>query len=95
MAATLKTFALTENFLPSQDGTLQKFLNENSKMAVRVDTGKLRRMDTMLVELLLCAAASWRKNGLKFQVTNLSAENEGVFMKLGITSDLVERSVAA
>jgi anti-anti-sigma regulatory factor len=94
MAGTWKDFALPQNFMPAHDSSLQDFLTDNQKFAVRIDAGKLRRVDTMLVELLLCAAQSWRTSGLEFQVTKMSAVNEEVFMHLGITSDLLTRSVA-
>jgi anti-anti-sigma regulatory factor len=90
-----KDFAVPEEFTPAGDGSLVAFLAENAASAVRIDVGALRRVDTMLVELLLCGAASWAKRGRKFQVTGVSAAHEEVFLHLGITVDLLERSVAA
>ena len=95
MAGTWKDFALPEDFTPAEDGSLVRFLAQNSKSAVRIDMGNLRRLDTMLVELMLAAHATWAKAGLEFEVTRVSAANEEVFMHLGIRADLLERSMAA
>ncbi|MGB8813512.1 MAG: STAS domain-containing protein [Paracoccaceae bacterium] len=95
MTDTWKSFVLTENFRPAEDARLQNFLSENAKFGVRISAAKLRRVDTMLVELLLCAATSWRGRGLGFEVTDVSEANEVVFQQLGITSGLLMRRVAA
>ncbi len=91
MAGTWKDFALQEDFMPAEDGGVQSFLKENSGFSVRIDAGNLRRVDTMLVELLLSAAATWRKRGLGFQLTRVSDANERVLAHLGITPNLLER----
>jgi ABC-type transporter Mla MlaB component len=91
MAGIWKDFALQEDFMPAQDSGIQSFLKENSGFSVRIDAGNLRRVDTMLVELLLSAAASWRKRGLGFQLTRVSEANERVLVHLGITPNLLER----
>jgi anti-anti-sigma regulatory factor len=91
MAGTWKNFALQEDFTTAEDGEVRRFLLENRGFSVRIDTGNLRRIDTMLVELLLAAAASWRKRGLDFQLTRVSDANERVLAHLGITPNLLER----
>ncbi len=95
MTDTWKTFGLPENFNPAEDDSLQNFLSESTKFPVRIDAAKLRRLDTMVVELLLCAARSWQGRKLNFEVIHVSAEIEEVFVRLGITADLLARSVLA
>lgn len=95
MAVGWKDFEVPQEFTPAEDGSLVAFLAENVVSAVCIDVGALRRVDTMLVELLLCGAASWAARGLKFQVTGVTGAHEEVFLHLGITADLLERSVAA
>ena len=95
MFGTGTEFALPEDFTPAEDGSLVGFLAENLTNAVRVDVGNLRRLDTMLVELLLSAAATWARRGLRFEVTRVSAASEEVLQHLGITADLLDRRLAA
>ena len=95
MAVGWKDFEVSHEFTPAEDGSLVAFLAENVTSAVRIDVGALRRVDTVLVELLLCGAVNWAKRGLKFQVTGVSEAHEEVFVHLGIRADLLERSVAA
>lgn len=94
MAGTWKDFALQENSVNAEDGKVHDFLMENKDFSVRIDAGNLRRIDTMLVELLLTAANEWRKCGLGFKMTRVSQDNEDVLVRLGITPDHLERSVA-
>ena len=42
----------------------------------------------------LIAAAEWRKCGLGFRMTRLSQDNEDLLVRLGITPDFLERSIA-
>ena len=95
MAGTWKDFALPDDFAPAEDGSLLSFLAAHHMSAVRIDAGNLRKLNTMLVELLLSAAKTWRKRGLAFEVTRLSAANEEVFLHLGITAGFLERRLAA
>jgi hypothetical protein len=94
MAGTWKDFALQEDSVNAEDGKVHDFLMENKDFSVRIDAGNLRRIDTMLLELLLSAASEWRKCGLGFRMTGVSQDNEDVLVRLGITPDLLERSVA-
>lgn len=93
MAGTWKDFALQEDSVNAEDGKVHDFLMENKDFPVRIDAGNLRRIDTMLVELLLTAATEWRKCGLGFRMTRLSPDNEDVLIRLGISPDHLERSV--
>ncbi len=72
-----------------------QFLRDNSGTAVRIEAGKLRRLDARLLEMLLCAARTWQSDGLGFEVANLTAENAEVLSMLGVTPDLLQRSAAA
>lgn len=95
MAGSEKQFAVPKEFTPAEDGSLVVFLTENAACAIRVDLGDLRRLDTMLVELLLSAAATWAKRGLRFRVAGVSTAHEEVFMHLGIKANLLERGITA
>lgn len=90
-----KSFVLPENFKVAENGGLQGFLQENAGFAVRVDAGKLRRLETGLIELFLCAARAWRQAGRGFEVSNLSAANAEVVTTLGLTSDHLNWRAAA
>ena len=95
MTDAWKIFVLPESFKPAEDSNLQDFLRANATSAVRVDAGKLRRLDTTLIELLLCAAKAWRGAAVPFEVANLSHDNEAVIQSLGLTSDHLNRRAAA
>lgn len=95
MTDTSKSFVLPENFRPTDDGSLQEFLRANAGFAVRIDAGKLRKLDSILIELLLCAAKAWRAKHLSFEVRDLSRANEEILMYLGLKSDhLIWRAAA-
>ena len=87
MTDTWKSFVLPENFKAAEDGSLRDFLRMNAGAAVRIDVGGLRRLDTVLIELLLCAAQDWRKAGKGFEVANLTGVNAEVVATLGLTPD--------
>ncbi|EEW24188.1 STAS domain-containing protein [Rhodobacter ferrooxidans] len=95
MADNWKNFVLSENFRPADDGRLKLFLLENPRSAVRISAANLRRLDTMLLELLLVAARSWRMQGLAFEVTEVPQPIEDAFVRLGTTPDLLVRRVVA
>jgi anti-anti-sigma regulatory factor len=92
MAGTWKDFVLQEGCLTVEDGGVLRFLTNNKGCSVRLDAGQLRRVDTILIEMMLSAAAAWRSRGLGFQITQVSDANEQVFIHLGIPSNLLERS---
>lgn len=95
MAESWKHFVLTENFRPADDGRLKLFLLENAGCAVRIGAGNLRRLDAMLLELLLAAARVWRMRGQKFEVTEVSLPIEDAFLRMGALPELLVRRVAA
>lgn len=95
MTDSWKSFALPEVYHPADDVSLQAFLRENSNSAIRVDATRLRRLDTMLIELLLSAARAWRQKGLGFELVQLSRLNEETCLGLGLRSDhLIWRAAA-
>jgi hypothetical protein len=95
MTDTWKSFVLPENFKTAEDRSLQDFLRENAGFAVRIDAGKLRRLETLLVELLLCASATWLEAGKSFEVVNLASVNGDVMTVLGVNSNHLNWRVAA
>ena len=95
MTETSKSFVLPEGFKPAEDGSLLDFLLAHDGAAVRINAGNLRRLDTVLIELLLCAAQTWRDAGLNFSVTHLTSAQEDILMSLGLTADHLTWRVAA
>lgn len=95
MTDTWKIFTLPEAYRPAEDHSLQAFLRDNASFPVRVDAAQLRRLDTMLIELLLSAARAWRTRGLAFEVTQLSRLNEETCLTLGLRSEHLIWRVAA
>jgi hypothetical protein len=95
MTKIWKNFDLPESYKPSEDKGLQEFLLANALSAVRISAAKLRRADTLLIELLLSAAQEWRAREQPFEVIELTSANEEVFMHLGITPDHLCWKVAA
>lgn len=95
MTDTWKSLVLSENFRAAEDGSLHEFLLGNEGSAVRIDAGPLRRLDTVLIELLLCAAATWARAGRPFEVINLSGTNAEVMTTLGLTANNLNWRVAA
>lgn len=82
-----KSFVLPDNFKPAEHGGLLEFLHSHAASAVRVDAGNLRRLDSVLIELLLCAAKTWRDADLPFEVANLSRSNADVVATLGLAPE--------
>ena len=95
MTETWKSFVLPEGFKPAEDGSLQAFLGANGGSAVRINAGNLRRLDTVLIELFLCAAQAWRDAGQPFAVTHLTTAQEDILLSLGLTPDHLTWRVAA
>ena len=93
MGKTWKTFDLTETFSPIEDVSLQEFLKANAIFNVRVQFGALRRLDPMMIELLLCAAKAAQANGLAFELGNVPAEIDRVLTRLGVSEEILVRKV--
>ena len=95
MTDSWKTYALPEVYRPAEQNGLQAFLRDNARSAVRIDASRLRRLDSILVELLLCASRAWREKGLAFELVQLNRPNEEVCITLGLRSDhLIWRAAA-
>ncbi len=95
MTDTWKSFVLPEAYKPAEDGSLQTFLQANSTAPIKIDASKLGRLDTMLIEYLLCAAKDWRQRGLPFELTQLNRPNAEVMTYLGLKSDHIIWRAAA
>lgn len=94
MTDTWKSVVLSENFKLAEVSSLQDFLRAKATSAAQGDAGKLRRLDTTLIELPLCAAKAWRGAAMPFEVANLTNDNEAVIQSPGLTSDHPNRRAA-
>lgn len=78
-------FDLPERVSVTGDNALIPFLRQNPDTAVRISAGRLRRLDTPLVQVLLAAAADRRRRGLDFVVSGLSEGHVDQLAALGVT----------
>ena len=95
MQASLNTFDLPEGFRPSPGDPLQEFLIINRAQPVAVNIAILRRLDVMIIQSLLVAAAEWRRRGLSFAITDARSDLEQALRQIGVTDDLLARRVSS
>ena len=95
MPASLKSFELPEGYRPALGDSLQDFLKMNGDAPVAISLAALRRVDTLVVQLLLIAAQDWRRRGLSLRVTGVRSDFEESLQQLGVTMDLLDREVTA
>ena len=95
MPASLRTFDLPEDYRPATGDLLQDFLNKNSSKPVAISVSALRRLDTLVVQLLLVAARDWRRRGLGFTLTGLRPDLDEALHQIGVTEDLLGRRATA
>ena len=95
MPASLKSFDLADGYRPMPGDPLQDFLNKNRDQPVAINLAALRRIDTLVVQLLLVAARDWRRRGLGFTLTSLRPDLDEALHQIGVTDDLLGRRVTA
>ena len=95
MPANLNNFDLPERYRPAPGDALLEFLKTNSAMPVSVNVAALRRLETVVVQLLLVAAADWRRRGIAFTLTGLRPDLGDALDQIGVTRDLLDRGVPA
>lgn len=91
---TFLTFDLPERVPVTGDNALVPFLRQNPDQPLRLSAARLRRLETPLVQVLLAAAADWRRRGVPFVLAEVSAAQADVLRLLGVTADhlAVERA---
>ena len=95
MPASQKIFDLSQGYRPAPGDPLLDFLGKNRGVSVAVSLAALRRLDTLVVQLLLVAAQDWRRRGLAFSVTSVRPDLEETLRQLGVTADLLPCEAAA
>ena len=95
MPDSLKCFDLSNGFRIGQGDPLQQFLKENSGMAVVINLSALRRIDTLVLQLLLVAARDWARRGLGFTLVGLTQDVDEALLQMGAREDLLKRGVTA
>lgn len=88
-------FAIPETYRPAADDSLRAFLRDHSASAVRISVAAVRRFDTMLVQLLLCAARDWKRRGLEFDLCGVSEVFDARLQILGVTRGILQRRAGA
>ncbi len=93
MTATLE-FELPERLSVVEGNAFLPFLRDNPDAALTVSAARLRRVDTLLVQCLLAAAADRRARGVAFRVTGLTADRADQLRALGVTDEMLCFQVA-
>jgi anti-anti-sigma regulatory factor len=95
MPANLINFDLPERYRPAPGDPLQEFLKKNSTRPVSINVAALRRLDTLVVQLLMVAARDWRQRGLDFTLIGLRPDLAEALDLIGVTGDLLDRGMTA
>lgn len=95
MPTSLQIFDLPDGYRPMPGDPLQDFLNKNRDQPVAINLAALRRIDTLVVQLLLVAARDWRRRGLGFTLTSLRPDLDEALHQIGVTDDLLARRLTA
>ena len=95
MQVSLKIFDLPVGYRPAPGDPLLNFLGKNSGTAVRVNLAALRRVDTLVVQVLLIAARDWERRGLAFSLTGVRPDLDEALHQIGVTNGLIHREAAA
>lgn len=92
MTATLE-FHLPERLSVVEENAFLPFLRDNLDAALTVSAARLRRMDTLLIQALLVAAADRRARGVPFSLTGLSPDRADQLRALGVTEAMLDFQV--
>ena len=84
MSNDWKVYHLPARASPADLHALRDFLRSCSDEPITVSALRLRRLDTLTLQLLIAAAKSWTARGLRFEVTDISAEIGKVMGLLGV-----------
>lgn len=95
MSVDWKTFELPDQVdIAARDG-LHAFLLAHQSEPVRLSAARLRRVDTLLVQYLLCVAQDWAVRGLGFALTDVAAVQADTLTLIGVTSNILPWEAAA
>jgi len=72
---------------PQRDAPLMAFLQAHRQRPVRISLRQQRRPDTRILQILLTASRSWQLQGLRFDVTGLSASLAKDLVRLGFSAE--------
>jgi anti-anti-sigma regulatory factor len=84
-----KIYQLPARTSPADLHALQDFLRSCSDEPVTVSALRLRKLDTLTLQFLIAAAKSWTARGLRFEVTDISAEIGKVLGQLGVRPQML------
>jgi len=89
MSFDWKSYQLPERVDLAEEDGLHAFLLEHQSMPVRLSAAGLRRVDTLLVQYLVCVARDWTARGLDFALTDVAAPQADTLKQIGVTADLL------
>lgn len=90
MSDTWQVFVLHNERETTLETGLLDFLKQNTRSAVRIEAGTLRRLDVRQLELLIVAAGTWAAAGLKFDVQGLGEAALRWLDRLAISPDTLQ-----
>jgi anti-anti-sigma regulatory factor len=88
-------FTLPARISVTSDTALVAFLAASRGHDTVIQAGALRRLDALLLQVLLAAAADRRAAGVRFRVTGLAPALADQATDLGLTPDLLTIEVSA
>jgi hypothetical protein len=95
MPDTWREFSLLEEGGTAKASDLSVFLRDSARSSVRLNAGGLRRMDMMVLQLILCAVADRARRKLGLEMTDVPTSIDAQLGLLGVTQDILKRKVAA
>lgn len=95
MPDTWKDFTLRDGEGAAKGGNLSTFLTGSAGSSARLNAAGLRRLDTMVLQLILCAAAERARRQIGFELVDVPEPIDAQLCLLGVTQDILKRKVAA
>lgn len=86
------TLVLPERVDLVGDPAIAAFLHAHRNRPVEVSARALRRIDSLLLQFLIVAAADWRARGLPFRLTGLSPSQADLLALLGIGPGILDHA---
>lgn len=76
----------------AEDTSFMAFLNEHKTRSIEISV-PLRRIETLLLQALLCAAKAWDARGLSFVVADISAQVDQDLTEIGVMPKMLNRRI--